>query len=594
MGNDGPGIRSAQTRDRAVAAAWRRAAHARWLALSIQGLGLFAAGLAASRDGFPSAMGVVVVLVATSAACVNRQALFSTEISLTAEASVIVCAVVLFERDAALVAPMIVGLASGWLDSFQWSSRAWIPMAFNSGSRALEALVAALAFTAVTGVFGHAPFMLTVAGVLAAGVFTLADVLIFGVLLMVRDGARPRAAAHDASAFAVLRASLATYGAAAGLVGIASLPLLGAVAAVPAAWIPEAVLVRPPQVVWRRLARWAVVAAIAVSVAVGVGLFVGLPTLPATAALLALGLVAGLELGVDRRVLVPPALGAVVLLAVGATERSSSPLAAGLVAITALSVSWSLGSGNAFRRFALAGSCTIAVAVGTGLVAGSGASSLVVTATFLLGAVVVTPHRAGAVVVAWTVPLVIAGATAGELRAWIGSTATLFVGGVALVLGVLVIAWAGPPPWRSRFATRWTRLRVPGSHRRLWAAFGAVVVAVAATAGLAPAHSATAAVSVVVLALVTETAATVALDRVRLWRFRRPRRYWEMMLLATGLVAAWWSANLAPTQPRLALASGAAASVGVLVIGWSNVGLADRAEAPRSAANVGTGEEVGQ
>jgi hypothetical protein len=554
------------------------ARRARVLAWGLQGVAVVAAVAAAALGGAPVELGVMLVLVLGAALCVNRQALFTAEIAVTAEASVVLCAVVLFRDDAPVLAPMVIGLAAGWLDSFHWTSRAWTPMAFNSGTRAVEAMLAALAFHAVVHAFGQALGGLAVAAIAASLAFASADLALITLLVVVRGRRAMAEAAREVWRIDAVSIPLALAGAAAGLLGASTTLLIGAIAVLPAAFVPDALLAARSRGSWRRLGIRAAGAALAVAAAAAVGLVVGFPSAPVTGALVALGLLAGVELVADRRLPTTPVLGAAVLLAVAAVHPRDAVIAAVTVGVVAASVTWSL-AGVRRTRFVFATGATLVIAGATGLVVARGASTTMAFAAFALGVLVAEPRRVTAAAIVWSFPFVALGATAGLLHPWASVLATLLSGTAVLVVAAVTAAWSGPPPWRSRLATRWARARLRVSHRAVWTALGAVSLAAASLAASAAPSSAP--VAVVGLAMSVELAAAVALTRVRLWRFVRARRVIETVLLDVAAGAASGAAALARDDPPSALALAVGAAVVVFALGATTIAVAERAESVR-------------
>lgn len=578
---DTSSARSSAARDRGAEPPGS-ARRARVLAWVLQVAALATAVGAGAVGGLPVEVGVLLLLVLAAAVCVNRQALFSFEISVTAEASVVLCAVVLYRADAPLLAPMVIGLAAGWLDSFHWSSRAWTPMAFNSGTRAIEALLAALAFGAVGGTGAHDTYALVAAAALAALVFACTDLVLFTALVVIRDAQPIGNAAREVWRVDAVSFPLALLGAAVGLLGDATEPWIGAVAVLPAAALPDALLAARRRISWRRLAVSAARAAAAIAVVAVVavvavaGTFGGFPSLPVTVALVALGVVAGVEVVGDRRLPVAPALAAAVLLAVVAVGPSDAVVASAVVAVVAASLSWSLSPTVGPHVRGTAAACTVGTAIACGLVLGVGATAAAACVVFLAGVVVAAPGRRTAAAVGWSFPFVALGATAASVRPWASVLVTLGIGGAALVGGALVVAWSGAPPWSSRVATRWARGRLLLSHRAVWLVLGALAL-VATGIGVwatGPLDS----VAVVALALVVDVAAAVAVTRVRLWRFVRSRRWADATLLDVAAAGAWGAGAWAASRPGAAWAVAVAAAAITFAVGATTIAVADRAE----------------
>ena len=275
-----------------------------------------------------------------------------------------------------------------------------------------------------------------------------------------------------------------------------------------------------------------------------------------------------------------PALGAVVLLAVAAVRPDDAVIAAAVVAALASSVSWSLGAGVRPAVFAIAAGSTLAIGTMCGVVVAAGGPVFAAAAAFFVGVVLVAPRGRTVAVLVWSFPFVALGASAGRLHPWVGAFATLLYGAAVLAAGAVTIAWSGPPPWRSRLATRWSRARLLVSHRGIWAVLGALAAAAAVVAVAAEPTSATP-IAIVGLALVVEVAAGVALTRVRLWRFVRLRRAADTALLDLGAGVAWCGAALAHRSDTWALLLAAIAAGVVFATGATTIGVAERAESSR-------------
>ncbi len=92
------------------------------------------------------APGPVLLLAVAAALCINRVVLFPTEHASTAEAAVLLAAVVGFRHDAVYLGPLLVGVLVGPLDTVHWGQRSFVRMAYNAGNRGLAALAASAAF----------------------------------------------------------------------------------------------------------------------------------------------------------------------------------------------------------------------------------------------------------------------------------------------------------------------------------------------------------------------------------------------------------------------------------------------------------------
>ena len=136
---------------RAIAAARGRvASRVRCYSWSVFAVAAIAgAGFACGGSPFPSVW-PVLVLGALVALSLNQLAFFPSEWSATAEAAVLVAAVVGFADSAELLGPLAVALLCGPLDIVHWRQRAFWRMAYNSGNRMIAALLGAVVFHART------------------------------------------------------------------------------------------------------------------------------------------------------------------------------------------------------------------------------------------------------------------------------------------------------------------------------------------------------------------------------------------------------------------------------------------------------------
>ncbi len=104
-----------------------------------------AVAVAVSGSPLPSVW-PVLLLGALVALSLNQLAFFPSEWSATAEAAVLVAAIVGFADSAELLGPLLVALLCGPLDIVHWRQRAFWRMAYNSGNRMIAALLAAGVF----------------------------------------------------------------------------------------------------------------------------------------------------------------------------------------------------------------------------------------------------------------------------------------------------------------------------------------------------------------------------------------------------------------------------------------------------------------
>ncbi len=118
----------------------------RWYSWSVFAVAVIAGVVfAASGAPLPSVWPVIVLGVIV-ALCLNQFAFFPSEWSATAEAAVILAAVVGFADSAAVLGPLAVALLCGPLDIVHWRARAFWRMAYNSGNRMIAALFGAVVF----------------------------------------------------------------------------------------------------------------------------------------------------------------------------------------------------------------------------------------------------------------------------------------------------------------------------------------------------------------------------------------------------------------------------------------------------------------
>ena len=153
--------------------------------------GALAAGAALLAAGAPRpAIGPVLLLAVAVALCVNRFALFPSEQAATAEAAVLLAAVVAFRDDAVFLGPLAVALLVGPLDTLHWEQRSFLRMAHNAGNRGLAVLAASTGFVAVTDAAGASPVALALAVVAGTVAFAAVDVVLSVALLLLQGETR--------------------------------------------------------------------------------------------------------------------------------------------------------------------------------------------------------------------------------------------------------------------------------------------------------------------------------------------------------------------------------------------------------------------
>ena len=380
---------------------------------------------------------------------------------------------------------------------------------------------------------------------------------------------------------------VAFYGAAAGFLAGELGWWATALALVPAAFVPEVVLARGR---WRvAVVRDLVLALAVLGVIVGCTLITPVPDPAPLAVLVALGVLAGLELGADARAPVPPLLAVVVVAAVVVTDGDRVFFAAALVAVAGTLTAW--WRSRLSSRLRLLAALTTAGAGGLLAAAVSevapsalGAAALVALGAGLAFEVVVVAcgpsRRPLAVRLAWAAPLLVAAV------AWASAWDVVGLGGGALFGGALAAtaaaaAWWGAPPWISRVLGRAVRGRAPHAHRAVLLAVEGAAVLGAAVAGSAPDADTRLALGWIAVGTVDAGVAMAALG-VRQWRFAPgPRRRSLTILLVTAAAPAVVVPGLARDGSGWAPVVVAACTVVVLGIARVPAGLARRA-APAS------------
>jgi hypothetical protein len=499
-------------------------------------------------------------------------ALFPSEWSATAEATVLVAAVVAFAPDAALLGPWVVALACGPLDVVHWRGRVFSRMAYNSGNRMLSTLAAALAFAAADGSSIDPPALrFGLAALAASVVYAAAELVGFVGVERFRNHTPARVAVRDDLFFDSLTIPLGMLGALAGWLASALGWWATAVAVIPALAVPELLLVRArrawPALASPRVVRGSVCVATAAGVLAVVAALAPLPDTVTLACLVTVAVLLALELRVTRRAPVAPLVGTGLVAAwVVAPE---SPLGAAIaVAVVCTVTAWVLEPRATW--WAPAGAA-VAAAVATAVFALSPTRGGAVAAAIVFELLVST-RRARLV---WTLPLMCSAVAFAGMWQALGDAASLPFGAALLIVGLAASAW-GAPPWDSRLLARWGARRGRRRHVALVLAtllsLASGVVAVAPAAGRATWVAVAAGTAASVTALVVVG--------VRQWRFAPRRRLVDVMVLVTaGLVAV-----LAYPVPALegkvwSLVLLTATLAAALLIGWPVARVADRASA---------------
>jgi hypothetical protein len=536
----------------------------------------------------PSAAAVLMLAVVV-ALCVNRFALFPSEHAATAEAAVLLAAVVGFHSDAAFLGPLTVALLVGPLDTLHWSQRSFLRMAYNAGNRGVSTLAAATGYSVVERLLGGSVAASTVAVVLAVVGFAAVDLVVSFTLLRFH-GARAPAAVREVLAVDVLTVPVAVSGA---LVGCLA-PIVGwwavALLLVPVAFVPELALGRRS---WRpAIVRDVVVLGLVAGVLVGLVLVAPVPALSTLLVLVALALLTGSRLTAQGRV-VPPMLAVLVMTAVVVTHGDATFLAATLTALAGtLSASRSrrpparapLSCSLLVALIGAAGAATVSLAAPASLAAAT-VAALVAGFGFEVVTVVSSARPRRPAQIVWTAPVLIGAAAWAFLWRAIGTGGALpYVAG--LVVMFVMVAWWGACPWR-----------LPAGLRALGRSAGrrlAPILAVTCCLALAFVGAAVLANDAGLRAVlgwtgvaVAETAVAMALTGVCQWRFApRPRLVALVALVGVALAVALSVPSLVAGQEVVVVPATAVALL-VVVAGGANPAARAREVAEPRAGRVG-------
>ena len=428
--------------------------------------------------------GPILLLAIAAALCVNRFVLFPTEHAATAEAAVLLAAVVGLHADAPYVGPLAVALLVGPLDALHWEQRSFARMAYNAGNRGLATLAAAGTFAGARDLLGASTPAWVITLAVAAAAFALVDLLLSFVLLRLNGSSRSDALSHLVDVDA-LTFPLAYVGGAAGILAIQTGWWAAVLVLLAAAFVPELVVARASAqtTAVHDLALLLVVVAIVTTVV----LVTPDPSVAMLAALAAVSVLAGVEFAVDAHGLVPPMVATVVVAGavVGGGELR---LAAVLAAVVATTTSWWCGSEPLRVRFLVAvtfatGAAALASQVALEWPQSSGSAvvgACVTGAVFAVVTAMVDPIRTRVVAaLGWSLPVVAAAA------AWSAVWSQLGIGGVfvfapAMAAALVGVVWWGAPWWRSRLARRVPA--VSGALPRLMLAVALLAVAAALAA----------------------------------------------------------------------------------------------------------------
>ncbi|HEY7106921.1 MAG TPA: hypothetical protein VH986_10985 [Acidimicrobiia bacterium] len=487
------------------------------------------AGVAVAGAPLPS-VPPVLVLVAVMALAINRMALFPSEWSVTAEAAVVVAAIVSMAGGAALLGPWLVGGAAGPLDLLHVRERVYSRMAYNAGNRMLAALLGAVAFASVQDAPVTAPPLRFTLAALAASIsFAAVDLIGYVGFERLRSHTSVRAAVRDDLFLDSLTIPLGLLGALAGwLAGVVGW-WAAALTLVPVVFVPELLVVRTRRAVargqTRRVVQRVASVVLACALLVAAAAFAPIPDTSVAAGLVALSVVLALELRVDRQVPVEP----LVTLGVAAAfvvARGATVVGALLVAVPATTTSWLFSRDHRWWPPLLAA---------LGALAAAGTFALSPTRGGALAAAVVFE-----IVVAarwsrllWTAPIVSAAIAFASVWFAIGDGGAVVFVLALVVVAVAVSAW-GAPPWNSRRLGPWSA-RWHGGRRAALAATALSSMACGVVALLGPGWR-----DAWVGAAGGLAAGAVAMAAVgaRQWRFApRSRRRDASVLAVAALVA---------------------------------------------------------
>ncbi len=518
------------------------------VALLVVALGA-TAGLAAAGASFP-APGLLLLLAIPLALCMNRFVFFPNEVGVTADAAVVFAAMVGFRGDAPWLGPLLVALLVGPLDAKHWEERAFVRMAYNSGSTAIVTAATVAVFGAVVDALGASWLALAGAAAAAAVPYVLVESAL-GVILVALHGERAGAAVRHQLPVNTVAVPLALYGASAGFAGVEAGWWLAFAMLLPVPLVPELLLVELP----RRCrgphrARLLGVLGVTAGLA-ALALLLPFPPPATLAGLLVLSVLVGVETRVSARDPVPALAALVVVAAVVAVPGDARFLAAALVAVAATGAAWATrGTSPTWPALPRAATGALVGAVVFSLAGrGSELSTRGLVAATVAGmlSVLLTDRRPSTAV--WCAPVIAAAAALALLGRELGSVgAVVFAAGIAVVMAT-ASAW-GSPPWRSRLLGRWSHRRLERARRGLLVVAGSGAAACAFVAGPTWALLGTAC---------AEAAVAMAMFGVRQWRFAPRRRARDGLLLTLAALAATVGG-----APGACVAAAAA-----LVVGWA-------------------------
>jgi hypothetical protein len=493
----------------------------RWYSWSVFSVAVAATGaLVGTGSPVPSVL-PVVLLGALVACSLNQLAFFPSEWSATAEAAVLVAAVVGFADSAEFFGPVLVAFLCGPLDIVHWRQRAFWRMAYNSGNRMIAALLAAGVFHAAYT--GGTWIQFVLAAFAASVVFAVVDLAVFVGFEWLRGEQSVRAAVCEDLFIDCLTVPLGLFGALAGTVASDVGWWAGALVLAPVPFAPSLVLVHARRrvrhvAVWRALQRALPVVVVGVVVIGSLVPFSALPSIPILVGLVVIALLTGLELRVDARAPVSPMVSALVVAAVvGGGDAAFA--GAVVVAVIATATAWVVRGHVWWAPVLAAGAAAASAIVFDARPSRAGA----LAAALVFEVVVVTRMRR----IVWTTPLVCAAIALAYGWDAIGAPGAVVFGAGALAIAATAAAW-GAPPWASRLLGRWSARHLTGSHRGMLSITAGLALGLAVAAVMSTPDRA------VLVALAESAGAGVtamAMVGVRQWRFAPRRRAADAILL---------------------------------------------------------------
>jgi hypothetical protein len=512
---------------------------ARWYSIGLCSTAV-AAGAALVVAGSPlPTLGPLLLLAIAAALCVNRFALFPSEYAATAEAAVLLAAVVGFRSSALFLGPLAVALLVGPLDALHWEQRSFVRMAFNAGNRGVATLVAALVFAGCRDITGRTTVAWVLAVLLSATAFTVVDIGC-STLLGRLHGERFRVALEHLLDVDVLTLPIALAGATAGILATEVGWWAAVLALLPAAFVPELVIARARvrAMAVRDIAALLSVVALLATVAL-VTPASGTATL---AVLCLLAVLLGIEVAPARGALLPPLVALVVIPACAVLAPDRVRVGAVVVAVVTTATSWWCERSPSRLRVLAALALAVGVAGVTAQLAlelprtvdGLVVGALVSGVAFEVVALLLAPRRRRTgVSLAWALPVL--GVVAAGAAVWraVGLSGAVVVGVLATVALLGWAAW-GAPTWRSRVAVR---AAMPLAAPLVVGGFVlvAVLAVLAAVVGVSARDHTAAEAWAWTAAGLAEVGVAMSAAGVRQWRFAPWPRRWG---LATVVVAA--------------------------------------------------------